>query len=118
VLNILGELTPENVHHRDYAKWKAAYIHNCLKNGETPVPGFDYIYEPSVSAEELLDHFLSFNHGQNVVQQFFINHLGTKRCPQFFYPSCMHKLALNNFLTIIFGQNHFTYSLTTICEQI
>lgn len=22
-----------------YAKWKAAYIHKCLKNGETPVPG-------------------------------------------------------------------------------
>lgn len=39
VLNVLGELTPENAHHRDYAKWKAAYIHNCLKNGETPVAG-------------------------------------------------------------------------------
>ena len=24
---------------RKYAKWKAAYIHNCLKNGETPVAG-------------------------------------------------------------------------------
>jgi hypothetical protein len=24
---------------RKYAKWKAAYIHNCLKNGETPVSG-------------------------------------------------------------------------------
>ncbi|PSN54559.1 Vacuolar protein sorting-associated protein VTA1 [Blattella germanica] len=24
---------------KKYAKWKAAYIHNCLKNGETPVPG-------------------------------------------------------------------------------
>ena len=35
----MGELTPENRHHRDYAKWKAAYIHNCLKNGETPVAG-------------------------------------------------------------------------------
>ncbi len=35
----MGELTPENRHHRDYAKWKAAYIHNCLKNGQTPVPG-------------------------------------------------------------------------------
>lgn len=22
-----------------YAKWKAAYLHNCLKNGETPIPG-------------------------------------------------------------------------------
>jgi hypothetical protein len=24
---------------RKYAKWKAAYIHNCLKNGEIPVSG-------------------------------------------------------------------------------
>jgi len=34
-----SELTPENAHMRKYAKWKAAYIHNCLKNGETPIPG-------------------------------------------------------------------------------
>ena len=39
VLSVFGELTPENTHHRDYAKWKAAYIHSCLKNGLTPVPG-------------------------------------------------------------------------------
>ncbi|XP_078372600.1 vacuolar protein sorting-associated protein VTA1 homolog [Oculina patagonica] len=26
-------------HHCKYAKWKAAYIHKCLKTGETPVPG-------------------------------------------------------------------------------
>lgn len=25
--------------HLKYAKWKAAYIHKCLKSGETPVPG-------------------------------------------------------------------------------
>lgn len=24
---------------KKYAKWKAAYIHKCLKTGETPVPG-------------------------------------------------------------------------------
>ncbi len=24
---------------RKYAKWKAAYIHNCLKSGQTPVAG-------------------------------------------------------------------------------
>ncbi len=24
---------------RRYGKWKAAYIHNCLKNGEIPVGG-------------------------------------------------------------------------------
>lgn len=25
--------------HQKYSKWKAAYIHKCLKNGETPIPG-------------------------------------------------------------------------------
>ena len=39
VLTEFGDLTEENAHHRKYAKWKAAYIHNCLKNGEIPVPG-------------------------------------------------------------------------------
>ncbi|NXW12761.1 VTA1 protein, partial [Circaetus pectoralis] len=29
----------QNAQHRKYARWKAAYIHNCLKNGETPQPG-------------------------------------------------------------------------------
>lgn len=39
VLTIFGELTEEAAQNRKYAKWKAAYIHNCLKNNETPVPG-------------------------------------------------------------------------------
>ncbi|KAJ2939626.1 hypothetical protein O0L34_g14344 [Tuta absoluta] len=39
VLTTFGELTEEAIQNRKYAKWKAAYIHNCLKNGETPVPG-------------------------------------------------------------------------------
>ncbi|XP_072906541.1 vacuolar protein sorting-associated protein VTA1 homolog [Hemitrygon akajei] len=39
VLTVFGELTEENIQHRKYAKWKAAYIHNCLKNGETPKSG-------------------------------------------------------------------------------
>lgn len=38
-LEVFGELTPENKHMRKYSKWKAAYIHNCLKNGQTPTPG-------------------------------------------------------------------------------
>lgn len=29
----------QNIQHRKYARWKATYIHNCLKNGETPQPG-------------------------------------------------------------------------------
>lgn len=39
VMQTFGELTPEVTHYRKYAKMKAAYIHNCLKNGETPVAG-------------------------------------------------------------------------------
>ena len=39
VLTIFGELSEEAVQNRKYAKWKAAYIHNCLKNNQTPVPG-------------------------------------------------------------------------------
>jgi vacuolar protein sorting-associated protein VTA1 len=38
-MQVFGELTPEILHARKYSKWKAAYIHNCLKNGETPIPG-------------------------------------------------------------------------------
>ncbi|KMY96904.1 vacuolar protein sorting-associated protein VTA1 homolog [Drosophila simulans] len=39
ILQTFGELSEEALHNRKYAKWKAAYIHNCLKNGETPIPG-------------------------------------------------------------------------------
>ena len=39
VLETFGELPPEAAHYRKYSKMKAAYIHNCLKNGETPVAG-------------------------------------------------------------------------------
>lgn len=39
ILTTFGELSEDVVQNRKYAKWKAAYIHNCLKNGETPVPG-------------------------------------------------------------------------------
>lgn len=39
VLLTFGELSEEAAQNCKYAKWKAAYIHNCLKNGETPVPG-------------------------------------------------------------------------------
>lgn len=39
ILTVFGELTEEVTQNRKYAKWKAAYINKCLKNGETPVPG-------------------------------------------------------------------------------
>lgn len=39
VLTTFGALDESMERLRKYAKWKATYIHNCLKNGETPVPG-------------------------------------------------------------------------------
>ncbi|KAG7508252.1 hypothetical protein JOB18_007845 [Solea senegalensis] len=39
VLSVFGELSEENIQHRKYARWKATYVHNCLKTGETPVAG-------------------------------------------------------------------------------
>lgn len=39
VMMNFGELTDEVEQNRKYAKWKAAYIHKCLKEGQTPVPG-------------------------------------------------------------------------------
>ncbi|CAG9115558.1 unnamed protein product [Plutella xylostella] len=50
VLTTFGELTDEAAQNRKYAKWKAAYIHNCLKNGETPIPGMQ-----GVSPRERVD---------------------------------------------------------------
>lgn len=39
VLQQFGTLSEDIFSKRKYAKWKAAYIHNCLKNGEKPLPG-------------------------------------------------------------------------------
>ena len=39
IITTFGDLSEEAVQCRKYAKWKAAYIHNCLKNGETPQAG-------------------------------------------------------------------------------
>ncbi|KAL1139048.1 hypothetical protein AAG570_009109 [Ranatra chinensis] len=39
ILTTFGELPEEIAKNCKYAKWKAAYIHNCLKSGETPIPG-------------------------------------------------------------------------------
>ncbi|XP_046549119.1 vacuolar protein sorting-associated protein VTA1 homolog [Haliotis rubra] len=36
VLTVFGELSEDIEKNKKYAKWKAAYIHRCLKNGETP----------------------------------------------------------------------------------
>lgn len=39
VCEVFGEFSEEVLAQRKYAKWKATYIHNCLKNGEKPIPG-------------------------------------------------------------------------------
>ncbi|BES92954.1 Vacuolar protein sorting-associated protein [Nesidiocoris tenuis] len=39
VLTTFSELDEHLAANNKYAKWKASYIHNCLKNGEIPVPG-------------------------------------------------------------------------------
>lgn len=39
ILDQFGKVEPEISEKRKYAKWKAAYIHNCLKHGEVPIPG-------------------------------------------------------------------------------
>lgn len=37
ILNYINKLQIEK--NKKYAKWKAAYIHKCLRNGETPIAG-------------------------------------------------------------------------------
>lgn len=39
IITTFGDLSEEAKDSRKYAKWKATYIHNCLKNGETPHAG-------------------------------------------------------------------------------
>lgn len=58
VLTVFGELNEELSQSRKYAKWKAAYIHNCLKNGETPVSGPMYA---GTEEENELNELLNFH---------------------------------------------------------
>lgn len=51
IITVFGELSVEAANNRKYAKWKATYIHNCLKNGETPHAG----PLPSEDDEQLID---------------------------------------------------------------
>ncbi|XP_002730689.2 vacuolar protein sorting-associated protein VTA1 homolog [Saccoglossus kowalevskii] len=39
VLQTFGELSEDIMKQRKYGRWKAAYIHECLKKGETPHAG-------------------------------------------------------------------------------
>lgn len=51
IITTFGELSEEALQCRKYSKWKAAYIHNCLKSGETPHAG----PMPMDGEDELLD---------------------------------------------------------------
>ncbi|XP_068609817.1 vacuolar protein sorting-associated protein VTA1 homolog isoform X2 [Brachionichthys hirsutus] len=39
VMSVFGDISEENTQHRKYARWKATYIHTCLKTGLTPQAG-------------------------------------------------------------------------------
>ncbi|EFA03831.1 vacuolar protein sorting-associated protein VTA1 homolog [Tribolium castaneum] len=39
ILEQFGEQSEEIINKKKYAKWKAAYIHNCLKSGDKPTSG-------------------------------------------------------------------------------
>ncbi|XP_062323762.1 vacuolar protein sorting-associated protein VTA1 homolog [Osmerus eperlanus] len=54
VISVFGEMSEENMQHRKYARWKATYIHTCLKNGETPQAGpigWEEAYDDEYGAE-------------------------------------------------------------------
>ncbi|XP_076233271.1 vesicle trafficking 1 [Calliopsis andreniformis] len=55
VLTVFGELSEEAAQNKKYAKWKAAYIHNCLKNGETPIPGPIQDNTENIDSDKCLD---------------------------------------------------------------
>ncbi|GLV38797.1 Vesicle trafficking 1 [Carabus blaptoides fortunei] len=59
VLTSFGELSEDIAEKRKYAKWKAAYIHNCLKAGEQPVSG------PMANSDENDDDFTPVNNSSN-----------------------------------------------------
>jgi len=50
VLAVFGDIDDAMAAMGKYDKWKATYIHNCLKNGETPVPGPPGGVQPDVSS--------------------------------------------------------------------
>uniref|UniRef100_UPI0037E7F128 vacuolar protein sorting-associated protein VTA1 homolog isoform X2 n=1 Tax=Semicossyphus pulcher TaxID=241346 RepID=UPI0037E7F128 len=68
VLSVFGELSEENIQHRKYARWKATYIHNCLKNGETPQAGPIAMDEDGEADEYGAEGFSgqAFSHGGSI----------------------------------------------------
>ncbi|KAL3280915.1 hypothetical protein HHI36_004142 [Cryptolaemus montrouzieri] len=56
ILEQFGELSEDIQGKRKYAKWKAAYIHNCLKVGDIPIPGAPDEHLDNVVHRADLDH--------------------------------------------------------------
>lgn len=52
--NFSKELSEDFAKMRKYAKWRAAYIHNCLKNGEKPEVPQDTSYDYDEGAQDML----------------------------------------------------------------
>jgi vacuolar protein sorting-associated protein VTA1 len=62
VLSVFGDVSEEIINTQKYAKWKAMYIHNCMKNGETPTPG-----PPNTESGQIGFNFQ--NQGNDIPQQ-------------------------------------------------
>jgi len=62
-------ISEECMTQRKYARWKATYIHNCLKNNETPIPGplggddenVEEDIQPSTSTNTNSTNYLEYN---------------------------------------------------------
>ncbi|CAG7728702.1 unnamed protein product [Allacma fusca] len=52
--NFTKELSEDFEKMRKYAKWRAAYIHNCLKNGEVPEVPAETSYDYDEGAQDLV----------------------------------------------------------------
>lgn len=88
VLTVFGELSEEAAQNKKYAKWKAAYIHNCLKNGETPVPGPIQDDAENVDSGKSLDEGeenVCTRIGPNVNLAFFYMYASNNRIGQLYY---------------------------------
>jgi vacuolar protein sorting-associated protein VTA1 len=52
--NFTKDLSEDIEKMKKYAKWRAAYIHNCLKNGEVPEVPVDTSYDYDEGAQDLV----------------------------------------------------------------
>ncbi|XP_045472105.1 vacuolar protein sorting-associated protein VTA1 homolog [Harmonia axyridis] len=65
ILEQFGPLSEDIQSKKKYAKWKAAYIHNCLKVGDIPIPGGPDEHLDNVVHRADLDNEDNINMGQD-----------------------------------------------------